>query len=515
MNKTYLRMQVEKIIDEGRGLHRDVIIQMSPGSVEYSDLLQASNRAIRNRGMSTSARALLPPPAKILKKKVRSKAMQKKLRIHGRGLASQIAASAQPGRKTRLRVTGRTSLGPLLSSGIIRAALAKQPSKRRGKSRPKMKTFWSSSSAAMRLDKESLNRLPGELANIAGIYPNRTVRLPPIVEVSPDRLPANIVDNKTSAWGVDAIGAMSVWGAYGAEGQGVKVAVLDTGIDSNHPDLDGRMRSSDWAEFDFDGNRVTGSSPHDSGKHGTHVAGTIAGGVQSGQWVGVAPQAHVAGGLVLKKGSGTDAQILAGIEWAIEKGVDVINMSLGGLRLSPDVFDTYTQAFITANLSGIPVVVSIGNEGSQTSGSPGNDFFAFAVGATDVEDRAAGFSGGRTQVFLESNVVEQSNLPLIYSKPDVAAPGVAVKSAIPGNKYATWNGTSMAAPHVAGAMALLLSATSIRDVAPSERAFLIQDLLISTVEELGESGQDHRFGFGRIDVLKAVGYAWDLGYGLE
>ncbi|MCP4203768.1 MAG: S8 family serine peptidase [bacterium] len=508
--KPYLHEQIEKIIDEGRGATRDVIVQMSPESTEYSRLLQASSRAIRKRSMSTSARELLPPPAKILKRKARPKERRTELRTHTQSLASQVAALAKPRRPTPRRAAGLKSLDPLLQSEGVKVAAAKEADKERGK---KIRKFWSSSSAAMRLDKDTLKNLPGQVANIAGIYPNRRMKLAPIVEVTPDRLPANVADNKTSAWGLNAIGAMSVWGAYGAEGQDVKVAVLDTGIDADHKDLEDRLRSADWAEFDFDGNRVVDSEPHDSAKHGTHVAGTIAGDVQSGQWIGVAPQAKIAGGLVLKRGEGTDAQILAGIEWAIEKGVDVINMSLGGLRLSPDVFDTYTQAFVSANLAGIPVVVSIGNEGSQTSGSPGNDFCAFAVWATDVEDRAAGFSGGRTQIFLESRVIEQETLPLIYSKPELAAPGVAVKSSVPGNRYAIWNGTSMAAPHVSGAIALLLSATTIGEVDPSERAFLIQDLLISTVEELGESGQDHRYGFGRIDVLKAVGYAWDLGYG--
>lgn len=513
--KDYLRIQVEKILDEGRGNERDIIIQMSPGSEEYAQLIDASNRAIRKRAMSTSARDLLPPHARVMKRKSKTVSQRSQLRSYAQSLASQVAASHRGGTMQRLQMSGASSLQPLLQSKSLKEAFARQTSKRsRGKKR-KIRPFWSSSSAAMTLDIDTLCRLPEEISSIAGIYTNRSIKLPPIVEVSPDRLPENILDNKTSAWGLQAIGAMSVWGAYGAEGQGTKVAVLDTGFDAAHPDLDGRLSKNDWAEFDMDGERVTGSVPHDSAKHGTHVAGSIAGGDASGQWIGVAPQARVAAGLVLKNGQGTDAQILAGIQWAIETGVDVINMSLGGLRLSPDVFDTYTQAFISANLSGIPIVVSIGNEGSQTTGSPGNDYFAFSVGATDHEDRSAGFSGGRTQIFLESNVISRKDLPLVYSKPDVCAPGVAVKSAIPGNKYAIWNGTSMAAPHVAGAMALLLSATTIRDVDPAERAFLIQDLLISTVEELGESGQDHRYGFGRIDVLKAVGYAWDLGYGLD
>ncbi len=511
--KSYLKDQIEKILDEGHGATRSVIIQMDTGADEYSAILNASGRAIRKRAMATSARELLPPPASVLKRKTRNTSNRSKLRSYTQSVASQVALSKRPKtRKDTLRQRRTASLNPLINSDSVQAALSKQKGKKVGDK--KMRAFWSSSSAAMKLDKDTLNRLPAELGNIAGIYPNRKVKMPPVVEVSADSLPENVKENKTSAWGLDAIGAMSVWGAYGAEGQGVKVAVLDTGVDAEHPDLQGRLAAGDWAEFDQDGDRVVGSQPHDSNKHGTHVAGTVAGGDHSGQWIGVAPQASIAGGLVLKNGRGTDAQILAGIEWAIEQGADVINMSLGGLRLSPDVFDTYTQAFITANMSGIPVVVSIGNEGGQTSGAPGNDYFAFSVGATDSRDIAAGFSGGRTQIFLDSNVISPDDLPLVYSKPDVCAPGVSVKSAVPGGKYTIWNGTSMSAPHVAGAMALLLSATTIRDVDPAERAFLIQDLLISTVEELGESGQDHRYGFGRIDILKAIGYAWELGYGL-
>jgi len=125
----------------------------------------------------------------------------------------------------------------------------------------------------------------------------------------------------------------------------------------------------------------------------------------------MAPEAEIFGGLVLNGGSGTDAQILAGMQWAIQKGADVISMSLGGLRMTPDVMDTYTRMIISANRLGIPVVVAIGNAGHQTSGGPGNDYFAFAVGATDVEDRAAGFSGGRTQIITASRYIRQKYGP--------------------------------------------------------------------------------------------------------
>lgn len=507
----HLKSQIEKIIDEGRGATRSVIVQMTPAHKDYEALIGVSNRVARRRALTSSNRDLLPPPAKIMKRRKTPKA-RKALQEHRKSMASQIAAAMNFQAKSDLITQGRDSLEGLLTSDTVKTSIVKQRRKKTQRHLPR--AFWSSSSVAMTLDKDALANLPGDVSNIAGIYPNRRIELPPVMEVSEASLPANITENKTSAWGLQAIGAMSVWGAYGAEGQGVKVAVLDTGVDAAHPDLQGRMNTADFAEFDFDGNRVTGVTANDSGQHGTHVAGTIAGGDASGQYIGVAPQSKIAGGLVLKRGSGTDAQILAGIEWAIERGVDVINMSLGGLSLSADVFDTYTQAFITANQAGIPVVVAIGNEGSQTSGAPGNDFFSFAVGASDSMDVAAGFSGGRTQVHLESNVIADQHLPLVYSKPDVSAPGVAVKSCVPGNKYATWNGTSMAAPHVAGAMALLLSATTLKQVDPSERAFLIQDLIVGSSEGLGESGQDHRFGFGRLDVLKAVGYAWELGYGM-
>jgi subtilisin family serine protease len=267
-----------------------------------------------------------------------------------------------------------------------------------------------------------------------------------------------------------------------------------------------------FEEFDRDGRIVPNAKRRDSGEHGTHVAGTIAGGRKSGQWIGVAPDAKLAVGMVLKGGSGTTAQILAGMQWAIDIGVDVISMSLGGIHFSPDVVDTYTRMIINANLIGIPVVVAIGNDGNQTTGSPGSDYFTFAVGATDYEDRAAGFSGGRTQVIAQSRYIDRRFLPLVYSKPEVSAPGVAIKSSTPKKNYKYFNGTSMATPHVAGAIALLLSATNIISIDPDQRAFVIQDLMAGSVEELGETGQDHRYGYGRIDVLRAIGCAKERGW---
>ena len=503
-----IREQIEQILDEGVGLSRKVIVQVED-TTAFAKVISASSSAIRSRSLATSARELMPPLAQDLRSKRRSAAMKARLKEQSKSLTSQLAM--QGGFETKsLKSSARSGLKALLGSVDLKDAVARQHSRSRRKKMTPVRALWSSSSVVLDIGKDDLIPALSGIGNIAGVYPNRTVKVPPVVKVSPNRLPQNVAESKVAAWGVNAVGAMSVWGAYGTEGQGVRVAVLDTGVDAEHPDLVDKVNG--WAEFDADGNPVPGSVAHDSGQHGTHVAATIAGGDASGQFIGVAPQAEILGGLVLKGGSGTDAQILAGIEWAIDQNVDVINMSLGGLRFSPEVFDTYTQAFLNANLNGISVVVSVGNEGSQISGPPGNDYFSFAVGATDGEDRAAGFSGGRTLVISNSRFIDEQYLPLVYSKPDVSAPGVAITSAVPGSGYETWNGTSMAAPHVSGAIAVLLSATTIKSVDPGDRAFLIQDLLTATVEELGEAGQDHRYGFGRIDVLRAVGYARELGY---
>jgi subtilisin family serine protease len=294
-------------------------------------------------------------------------------------------------------------------------------------------------------------------------------------------------------------------------GKGVKVGVLDTGVDAEHPDLKGKVVN--WAEFDGDGKRVTGSTPHDTDRHGTHVCGTIAGGNASGKWIGVAPDARLAVGLVLDGAvGGSDAQVLAGIDWALDRNVDVISMSLGALVIGPETPGTYTRAIVDCFLRGVPVVAAIGNEGDGTGGSPGNDLFALSVGATDVDDVVAGFSSGRTQVVTESTVIRPELLPLPYPKPDLGAPGVAVESSMPGGAWGILSGTSMATPHTSGAVALLLSATGgLAALDERDRVGVLIDLMVGGVRELGEAGQDHRYGFGRIDVLRSIGLAKERG----
>jgi subtilisin family serine protease len=503
----HLGRQIEKIADMASEPRFQVIVQMAP-SKEIQQFVETSAEIMRRRRSIVSARALVPPHWE-------SKEMAGKGKLPVK--AKPSVGPSDDKHRVSYRATnltlppaqeGRAALTPLLTS---RFGTSARGNKGKAGRRSAPQVFWTARAAVFEVSKDDLAAVPTELPMVTDIYPNRRLRVPPVTRANLDR--AAIADYKGYTWGLARMGALGCWGVFDARGKGVKVAILDTGVDPTHPDLKGKIDG--FAEFAEDGSVLINNKlkAYDSDKHGTHCAATVVGGNASGRWIGVAPEAQVLAGLVLKKGEGTDAQVLAGIEWAIQKGAHVISLSLGGLRMSADVLDLYTRSIINANALGIPVVVAVGNEGSQTTGAPGNDYFAFTVGATDVEDRAAGFSGGRTQIIEDSRYIASEHLPVVYSKPDVSAPGVDVFSAIPGGGHDAWNGTSMATPHVAGAMALLLSEPStIAQLQGIQRVDVLQNLLISTVKELGESGQNHRFGYGRIDALRAMGYAQELGY---
>jgi len=486
------------------GGRRNVIIRLRT-DVDETDMARLAARGIARRNLCLSARDVLP----------RERARPPKTRapqdqdfpLDNKGLSSYVRVGGAPSRSVNaVRKRAFAQIESVLSKDLVVNAADSLPEEDRGN----VQTFWTSKAMLLSLDKDDLHNLPVSLPQVQAVYPNRILKTPRLV--STRNMPIAVRENKISSWGLQKVGALATWGAYGGKGKGIRVGVLDTGVDANHPDLKGKVKA--WAEFDENGKKVTNSKPHDTDKHGTHCCGIIAGGNASGQWIGMAPDAELAVAMVLNgQQGGTDAQILAGIDWVVEQKVHVISMSLGGLTMDAEVPSTYTEAILTCLRAGIPVVVAIGNEGSQTTGLPGNDIFAFSVGATDHMDLAAGFSGGRTQIIRQSSYIPREDLPIPYMKPEVSAPGVVVQSSVPGAKWEAFNGTSMATPHVAGAIALLLSNTRVLSTTkPAERGFLLQDLITGSVEELGESGQNHRFGFGRIDVLRAIGFAMDLGY---
>ncbi|WP_097922419.1 S8 family serine peptidase [Streptomyces sp. wa1063] len=240
------------------------------------------------------------------------------------------------------------------------------------------------------------------------------------------------------------IGAPAAW-ARSFDGTGVKIAVVDTGIDATHPDLAGRVA----AERNFSGS----PDAQDRDGHGTHVASTAAGtGAKDARFKGVAPGARLINAKVLDdRGVGDDSSIIAGVDWAVAQGADVINMSLGGLD-TPGIDPLEAQVNKVSAEKGVLFAIAAGNNGPDrgTVASPGSADAALTVGAVDDNDRIADFSsvGPRTG----DKAV----------KPDITAPGVSITAAAaagvagqnpPG--YQSLNGTSMATPHVAGAAAIL------------------------------------------------------------
>lgn len=273
---------------------------------------------------------------------------------------------------------------------------------------------------------------------------------------------------QTTPWGIPHIEADTVQ-STGVTGSGVKVAILDTGIDASHEDLN----VAGGASF------IAGepNALEDGNSHGTHVAGTVAGLNNSLGVLGVAPAAELYAVKVLdSSGSGTYSGIAQGIEWAVDNNMDVINMSLGGSSGSTAL----QQAVDNAYNSGIVVVAAAGNSGSKgkrnTIGYPAKYASVIAVGAVDSSNNRASFSS-------------------VGDELEVMAPGVSVLSTVPGNGYDSYNGTSMASPHVAGAAALILANN------PTLTNIQVRELLKSTATPLGDA---FYYGSGVINVFKAI-----------
>jgi len=280
---------------------------------------------------------------------------------------------------------------------------------------------------------------------------------------------------------VPAMNAQTFWN-LNYTGNGVRIAILDTGVESTHPDLIGRVVLAQ--DFSATGN------PEDYNGHGTHVAATAAGSQ------GVAPDASILNAKVLDNlGDGTTSSISSGIYWAIDPdddpstddGADIISMSLGAPYSSPDpVIDAAIEEAVS---NGITVVIASGNCGpGGNCGSyvgvtvPGSNSEALTVGATDNNMIWHDFSGGD----IVSGEI----------KPDVVAPGVSITSATVNAGYTTKTGTSMATPHVAGAVALLL------EMNDSLTHVEIKEFLQNRAVDLGIEGKDNQYGWGFVDIAQ-------------
>ena len=274
------------------------------------------------------------------------------------------------------------------------------------------------------------------------------------------------------------IDAPEGWLAAGLEGfpasGGVRVGIVDTGIDLDHPDLAGQTVACAQS---FDVLEVGQCA--DGNGHGTHVAGTLAAKTNNG--IGIASVAFNSDLVVCKAldddGAGSLADVANCIGWTSSQGARVISLSLEGGDFVT-LHDAVSSAW--ANGTGALVVAAAGNEGDATLAYPAAYPEVVSVAATDDRDVHADFSNANADV-------------------EVAAPGVDVLSTVPGGGYELLSGTSQATPHVAGVAAVL------RQLFPSENAAAIRNRLDAAVDDLGPAGRDPTFGFGRVNLCKAAG----------
>ncbi|MGN7329102.1 S8 family serine peptidase [Bacillus pumilus] len=312
-------------------------------------------------------------------------------------------------------------------------------------------------------------------------------------------------------WNISQIHAPDAW-ALGYDGTGTVVASIDTGVEWEHPALKEKYRGFDPAhpnepthEFNWYDATTGSEAPYDDLEHGTHVTGTMVGSEPDGKnQIGVAPGAKWIAVKAFSEDGGTDADLLDAGEWILapkddagnphpEKAPDVVNNSWGGGPGLDDWYKDVVNAWRAADIfpefsAGNTDLFNPGGEGSIAN--PANYQEAFATGATDQNNKLGSFS-------------LQGPSPYGVMKPDIAAPGVNIRSSIPGKGYEDgWNGTSMAGPHVSAVVALLRQAQS--DLSVEQ----IEQILIDTAKPLTDQqfpeSPNNGYGAGLVDAREAI-----------
>lgn len=298
---------------------------------------------------------------------------------------------------------------------------------------------------------------------------------------TPDKI---IVPNDTLysdyQWNLPEIATENGWNVTKGSAD-VIVAVLDTGVQSDHPDLKGRL---------VKGTNIVDPAkpPEDDVGHGTHVAGIIAAEVNNNEGVaGMTWYTKIMPVKVLdSSGAGSTYSVAEGIIWATDHGAHVINMSLGNYAEAEFLHDALKYAYNR----GVVLVAASGNDNTDRPGYPAAYTEVLAVAATDSDERRAEYSNYGDYI-------------------DVAAPGTSIPSTYPGSRYAALSGTSMASPHVAALVSL------VRAVNPKLGNTEVMDILRSTATDLGAQGKDNDFGYGQIDVNTALQTASGMSTSLQ
>jgi subtilisin family serine protease len=354
-----------------------------------------------------------------------------------------------------------------------------------------LKPLWILGSVITDLDIDQLEDVK-KLKNVRAVLPlNRVIKL---IEPQNSLEPVNTSE---FTYGLIKIGIPAVRQEFSTmSGKGIRLGIIDTGINPNHPDLKGKVK----AFRDFI--KPQNLNPVDDHGHGTHVAGTVAGGNSSGRSVGVAPQADLVIAKVFDSaGSSDDANLLLALQWMTDPdgnsetadAVSAVNNSWGtqtntqSLDPGQDPFCVVLSRMRAMNV--LPVF-SAGNSGPRPKsiGVPGACPEAFTVGSTNSRDAVSSFSSRGPVIWKTGTLM----------KPDISAPGEDVYSADKNGRYSTKSGTSMASPHVTGAVALLKQAR------PNLSAQQLQEVLMKSSQDLGLPGMDPNFGQGRMDVLQSL-----------
>lgn len=324
-----------------------------------------------------------------------------------------------------------------------------------------------------------------------------TVDLDLPVRITQDESGDPFPDAGTGNWGVEAVNAPAVWRDLAINGTGVRVGSIDTGVDPSNADLAGKIVG--WRDF------VNGRpEPYDDNGHGTHTVGTMIGGDRGGAPVGVAPGATaIVAKAIGASGVGPGSSLLAAAQWMTDPDGNpatadqpvVVNNSWSAENPNDPWFRTLIRRWLDL---GIVPVFAAGNAGpgAGTIGSPAGYPEALAVGAINPNQSLANFSSQGPVVWENIDGLGPA-AGTTLTKPDVVAPGVAITSTVR-KGYLAFSGTSMAAPHVAGIVALMAQAN------PSVRGQAAADVVRQTSADLGAAGPDSRFGTGRVDALAAV-----------
>ncbi|HEX6684670.1 MAG TPA: S8 family serine peptidase [Candidatus Limnocylindrales bacterium] len=365
-------------------------------------------------------------------------------------------------------------------------------------------TFWISNRIKVTGQAKLLDTLAAR-PEVTSIEPLASIKMP-----EPQFKPADDASVQAVEWGIDRIGAPQAWSQFGARGQGIVVASIDSGVQFDHPALVTKYRGRD-ANGGFDHNYnwfdpsdvCPTAAPCDNNDHGTHTMGTMVGDDGAGNQIGVAPDAKWIAAKGCETNFCSDAALLASGEWIVaptdlngqnprpDLAPDIVNNSWGSSGLDT-WYKEIVQSWVAA---GIFPAFSNGNAGPScnTSSSPGQYIESYSSGAFDINNNIAGFSSRGTG--------EAGGI-----KPNLSAPGVAVRSSVPGNAYALGDGTSMASPHTAGTVALMWSAApAIRNNLAETIALL--DITATDVNATacgGTVADNNVFGEGRLNAFVAV-----------